>query len=77
MNLVFTCGRYRIWAFSFKRNTLCIFFSRQQHKTVPKKTQLAKDIRASPATAAYILGKTTQLLTKHVTFYYASITHFL
>ena len=27
--------------------------------------------------AAYILGKTTQLLTRHATFYYASIPHFL
>lgn len=26
---------------------------------------------------AYILGKITQLLTKHATFYYASITQFL
>ena len=61
----------------FQRNTSSIFLTRQKGKTVKKKNSFLKTSVLLLPGAAYILGKTTQLLTRHATFYYASIPHFL
>lgn len=65
-----------IWDSAFISKKYLIYLPYKTSKTVQKNSLLKTSVLLLPG-AAYILGKTTQLLTRHATFYYASIPQFL
>lgn len=68
-------GGLVVWLVFF-RETPYISLETKEQNSIKKNNLLKTSVFLLPS-AAHVLGETTQLLTKHVTFYYASITHFL
>lgn len=74
MNLIFGFDMWD-WVHYFTHQLKCLP-QKTKEQNCARNSLLKTSVPLPPCTA-YILGKTTQLLTKHATFYHASITQFL